>query len=108
MSREERGATRRGADWLASQPDRSERDRMSGGGMGGGFGGGGGYDRGPPREELPLPDKPPYTAFIGNLAFDLQDADVAEFFAPSKVSSLGFSKGQNCEFLLTMRVRLTS
>lgn len=88
MSREERGAPRRGSDWLASQPDRSERDRMSGGGMGGGFGGGG-YDRGPPREELPLPDKPPYTAFIGNLAFDLQDADVAEFFAPSKVSSLG-------------------
>ncbi|KAG8953118.1 hypothetical protein FRC04_003065 [Tulasnella sp. 424] len=34
----------------------------------------------PPREELPLPTKPPYTAFVGNLAFDILDRDVEEFF----------------------------
>ncbi|KAG9017199.1 hypothetical protein FRB90_001367 [Tulasnella sp. 427] len=34
----------------------------------------------PPREELPLPTKPPYTAFVGNLAFDISEHDVEEFF----------------------------
>lgn len=34
----------------------------------------------PPREELPLPTAPPYTAFVGNLAFDISDRDVEEFF----------------------------
>ncbi|KAG8908494.1 hypothetical protein FRB99_005852 [Tulasnella sp. 403] len=35
----------------------------------------------PPREELPLPTAPPYTAFIGNLAFDLRERDVEQFFS---------------------------
>jgi translation initiation factor 4B len=30
---------------------------------------------------LPLPTDPPYTAFVGNLAFDLTEADLEEFFA---------------------------
>ncbi|KAG8971445.1 hypothetical protein FRC05_011018 [Tulasnella sp. 425] len=34
----------------------------------------------PPREELPLPTKPPYTAFVGNLAFDISERDVEDFF----------------------------
>ncbi|KAG8930365.1 hypothetical protein FRC00_001184 [Tulasnella sp. 408] len=34
----------------------------------------------PPREELPLPTKPPYTAFVGNLAFDISEHDVEDFF----------------------------
>lgn len=42
---------------------------------------------GPPREDLPLPTQPPYTAFIGNLAFDLTEIDLEEFFAGHKVRS---------------------
>ncbi|KAG8929724.1 hypothetical protein FRC02_005155 [Tulasnella sp. 418] len=34
----------------------------------------------PPREELPLPTAPPFTAFVGNLSFDLSEADIEEFF----------------------------
>lgn len=40
---------------------------------------------GPLREDLPLPTQPPYTAFIGNLAFDLTEIDLEEFFAGHKV-----------------------
>ncbi|KAK6611532.1 RNA recognition motif containing protein [Botrytis cinerea] len=32
------------------------------------------------REELPLPDKPPYTVHLGNLSFDATVGDVNEFF----------------------------
>ena len=45
-------------------------------------------ERGPPREDLPLPTEPPFTAFVGNLAFDLNEPDLEEFFAGLKV---GFS-----------------
>lgn len=44
---------------------------------------------GPPREDLPLPTEPPYTAFVGNLAFDLTDIDLEEFFAGHQVSGVG-------------------
>ena len=40
---------------------------------------------GPPREDLPLPTQPPYTAFVGNLAFDLTEAELEDFFASSRV-----------------------
>lgn len=33
-----------------------------------------------PREQLPLPSKPPYTAHLGNLPFDATQGDVEEFF----------------------------
>ncbi|EJU04545.1 hypothetical protein DACRYDRAFT_20254 [Dacryopinax primogenitus] len=46
----------------------------------------------PPREELPLPDKPPYTAFLGNLAYDLTDADIEEYFSPHKLVSVKIIK----------------
>lgn len=44
-------------------------------------------DRGPMshREDLPLPTEPPYTAFVGNLAFDLIETDLEEFFAGTEV-----------------------
>lgn len=45
-----------------------------------------GFDRGPPRQELPLPTAPPYTAFVGNLSFDVREQEVEDFLAPSKVS----------------------
>lgn len=69
---------RRGGDFLSSVPDRVDRDR--------------GFERPersyPPREELPLPDKPPFTAFVGNLSFDVMETDVEDFFAPSKLVSV--------------------
>ncbi|KAJ3818985.1 hypothetical protein F5880DRAFT_1625805 [Lentinula raphanica] len=50
---------RRGDDFLASRPDRAPP---------------------PPREDIPLPTQPPYTAFVGNLPFDLMEAELEDFF----------------------------
>ncbi|KAJ7844370.1 hypothetical protein B0H14DRAFT_2776667 [Mycena olivaceomarginata] len=61
---------RRGDDFLSSRPDR----------------------QGPPREDLPLPTQPPYTAFIGNLAFDLTEQELDDFFASSKTKSVKIIK----------------
>ncbi|RDB28395.1 putative RNA-binding protein sce3 [Hypsizygus marmoreus] len=54
-------------DFLSSRPDRVS---------------------GPPRDDIPLPTQPPYTAFIGNLAFDLTESELEEFFTPSKTKSV--------------------
>ncbi|KAI9726539.1 MAG: hypothetical protein M1834_008981 [Cirrosporium novae-zelandiae] len=40
------------------------------------------------REELPLPTKPPYTAHLGNLAFDVTQIDVENFFDGCSVTSV--------------------
>ncbi|KAF7330386.1 Translation initiation factor 4B [Mycena venus] len=61
---------RRGDDFLSTRPDR----------------------QGPPREDLPLPTQPPYTAFIGNLAFDLTEQELEEFFGSSKTKSIKIIK----------------
>jgi translation initiation factor 4B len=45
-------------------------------------------DRGPPREQLPLPTKPPYTAHLGNLPFDANSVDVENFFTGCSVTSV--------------------
>ncbi|KAG6861251.1 hypothetical protein C0995_002373 [Termitomyces sp. Mi166 len=42
----------------------------------------------PPRDDIPLPSNPPYTAFIGNLAFDLTESELEEFFTPLKTKSV--------------------
>ncbi|GJJ08663.1 hypothetical protein Clacol_002882 [Clathrus columnatus] len=42
----------------------------------------------PPREEVPLPTSPPYTAFVGNLAFDMSEAELGQFFNPHKTVSV--------------------
>ncbi|KAI0297298.1 hypothetical protein B0F90DRAFT_1740869 [Multifurca ochricompacta] len=42
----------------------------------------------PPREDLPLPTQPPYTAFVGNLAFDLTERDLETFFDGLKTKSV--------------------
>ncbi|KAJ7510276.1 hypothetical protein B0H11DRAFT_1701456, partial [Mycena galericulata] len=47
---------------------------------------------GPPREDLPLPTQPPYTAFIGNLSFDLTESELEEFFGSSKTKSIKIIK----------------
>jgi hypothetical protein len=44
----------------------------------------------PPREDLPLPTQAPYTAFVGNLAFDLTETDLEQFFSPLKVGYILF------------------
>ncbi|KAI9885777.1 MAG: hypothetical protein M1823_002406 [Watsoniomyces obsoletus] len=40
------------------------------------------------REQLPLPDKPPFTAHIGNLSFDVTQSEVMDFFADCSVSNV--------------------
>ena len=40
------------------------------------------------REELPLPDKPPYTVHLGNLSFDATVGDVTDFFAGCEITSV--------------------
>ncbi|QRV74740.1 RNA recognition motif protein [Ceratobasidium sp. AG-Ba] len=63
----------------------------SGGGLGGDRDFASRPDRGPsgpPREDLPLPTAPPYTVFVGNLAFDLVEDDLAGFFAPESLKSV--------------------
>ncbi|KZP27393.1 RNA-binding domain-containing protein, partial [Athelia psychrophila] len=65
---------RGGDDFLSSRPDRVS---------------------GPPREDLPLPTQPPYTAFVGNLAFDLTEIDLEEFFAGQKTKSIKIIKDRD-------------
>jgi hypothetical protein len=40
----------------------------------------------PPREELPLPSRPPYTVFVGNLDFATTEEDMRDFFEGLEVS----------------------
>ncbi|RDL39743.1 uncharacterized protein BP5553_04083 [Venustampulla echinocandica] len=40
------------------------------------------------REELPLPDKPPYTVHLGNLSFDATVGDVTDFFADCECTNV--------------------
>ncbi|KAI9734484.1 MAG: hypothetical protein M1818_006873 [Claussenomyces sp. TS43310] len=47
--------------------------------------GGGGYSV---REELPLPDKPPYTVHLGNLSFDATVGDVQDFLADCECTNV--------------------
>ncbi|KIY68816.1 RNA-binding domain-containing protein [Cylindrobasidium torrendii FP15055 ss-10] len=61
-------------DFMSSRPDRQ------------GF---------PPREDLPLPTGPPYTAFIGNLAFDLGESELDEFFSACNTKSTKIIKDRD-------------
>ncbi|KAJ3502005.1 hypothetical protein NMY22_g18732 [Coprinellus aureogranulatus] len=47
------------------------------------------------REEVPLPTQPPYTAFIGNLAFDLTEDDIAAHFSEFKINSIKIIKDRD-------------
>ncbi|KAF8558090.1 hypothetical protein OG21DRAFT_1481632 [Imleria badia] len=44
------------------------------------------------REEVPLPSQPPFTAFIGNLAFDITEDELATFFTPHETKSIKIIK----------------
>lgn len=85
LPKTDRGNAQRGSDWLASMPDRADRDRSSGLGS----------ERPsyPAREELPLPTQPPFTAFIGNLSFDVSEEDIVAFFSPDQTTSVRLVTG---------------
>ncbi|KAG8530233.1 uncharacterized protein KY384_004733 [Bacidia gigantensis] len=57
-------------------------------GQGGGFGASKFEDRGPPRTDLPLPSKPPYTVHLGNLSYDATEGDISDFFNECAVESV--------------------
>lgn len=40
------------------------------------------------REQLPLPDKPPYTAHLGNLAYDVSRVDIEGFLSDCQVTNV--------------------
>ena len=40
------------------------------------------------REQLPLPNKPPYTVHLGNMSFDATEGDIQDFFAACSVTSV--------------------
>lgn len=40
------------------------------------------------REQLPLPDKPPYTAHLANLSFEATQEDIREFFRDCQVTNV--------------------
>jgi translation initiation factor 4B len=41
---------------------------------------------GPPREELPVPTVPPFTAFVGNLTFETEEDQIREHLGPGITS----------------------
>lgn len=42
----------------------------------------------PPREQLPLPNEPPYTAHLGNMSFDTTEGEVSDFFKDCQVTKV--------------------
>ncbi|ORX34823.1 hypothetical protein BD324DRAFT_635176 [Kockovaella imperatae] len=77
-ARAEGTAPKRGEPgYLDSMPDRGARPTFTGG---------------PPREELPLPDVPPFTAFIGNLVFEVEEDSLRDFFAEQSPTSVRLVK----------------
>lgn len=40
------------------------------------------------REQLPFPTKPPYTAHLGNLTYEVTSADVEDFFKDCQVTNV--------------------
>ncbi|KAJ9618874.1 Eukaryotic translation initiation factor 4B [Taxawa tesnikishii (nom. ined.)] len=57
----------------------------------GGFGDRGGFAERPRsnfREQLPLPNKPPYTAHLGNLSFDVTEGDIQDLLSGCEVTSV--------------------
>ncbi|TFK19689.1 RNA-binding domain-containing protein [Coprinopsis marcescibilis] len=48
-----------------------------------------------PREDVPLPTAPPYTAFVGNLAFDLVEDDIANHFSELKINTVKIIKDKD-------------
>ncbi|KAI9333790.1 hypothetical protein DFJ73DRAFT_47370 [Zopfochytrium polystomum] len=59
-----------------------------------------------PRREPVFPDRPPYTAFIGNLSFEVTENDIHDLFTGLKIKSVRLQRGPDdrpkgfgyCEF----------
>ncbi|PPQ91825.1 hypothetical protein CVT25_000272 [Psilocybe cyanescens] len=49
----------------------------------------------PPRDDVPLPTQPPFTAFVGNLAFDLTESELESFFSGIKTKSVKIIKDKD-------------
>lgn len=64
------------------------RDYGANTGMGGASFGGRDLSQYSQREQLPLPDKPPYTAHLANLSFDVRQEDIEDFFRECQVTSV--------------------
>jgi RNA recognition motif-containing protein len=45
-------------------------------------------DRFPARATVPVPDRPPFTAHVGNLSFDVTEGEISDFFASCDVSNV--------------------
>ena len=45
-----------------------------------------------PRPLIPMPTQPPYTAHVGNLAFDLTESEIENYFQDCKVISVRVMK----------------
>lgn len=52
------------------------------------------FTGGPPREELPLPTVPPFTAFVGNLTFETDEDALRSFFTDLQPTSVRLVKDQ--------------
>ncbi|OAX41471.1 RNA-binding domain-containing protein [Rhizopogon vinicolor AM-OR11-026] len=48
-----------------------------------------------PREDLPLPTQPPYTAYVANLAFDITESELESFFGPHETKSIKIIKDRD-------------
>lgn len=46
-----------------------------------------GFER-PPRPEIPIPDKPPFNAFVGNLSWEVGNSELEEFFGATHILSI--------------------
>ncbi|XP_036147304.1 eukaryotic translation initiation factor 4B isoform X2 [Monomorium pharaonis] len=51
--------------------------------------------RGPGIDEENIPTNPPYVAYISNLPYDVDETDLADFFADMKISSMRLPKDAN-------------
>ncbi|XP_071646164.1 uncharacterized protein Eif4b isoform X2 [Temnothorax longispinosus] len=51
--------------------------------------------RGPGVDDDSIPTNPPYVAYISNLPYDVDDEDLAEFFADMKISNMRLPKDAN-------------
>ncbi|KAL0119435.1 hypothetical protein PUN28_007731 [Cardiocondyla obscurior] len=51
--------------------------------------------RGPGIDEENIPTNPPYVAYLSNLPYDVDEADLADFFADMKISNMRLPKDAN-------------
>ncbi|SMR46406.1 unnamed protein product [Zymoseptoria tritici ST99CH_1E4] len=88
-SARDRGGAGEGRAFASSSWERSGAGTSGGSGMGSSMGGGSSFDR--PRydrEEIPFPTRPPYTAHLGNLDYNVTSVDIEEFLSDCSVTTV--------------------